>query len=342
MRLSALATLLVIAIAFSCTPAYYKKISGSPVPIKEVTAPDYSKMEFWAAHPLKHDPSDSISSGVHDVYRDSSVDVFFIHPTTFTEMNRVGELNASLTDDTLNAKTDYKSMLYQASVFNADARVYAPRYRQAHIGMYFYKDTIKAKQAFELAYSDIKAAFEYYLEHYNQGRPIIIASHSQGTTHAKRLISEFFDGKQLKNKLVVAYLVGIYVDQNQFQTIPVCRDSLQTGCFVSWRTFRRDFNGPDYIALEPSTAAVVNPLTWTTDTSLAPKSLNRGAVLYKYNKVFPHTNDAQIKGNILWISKPKFPGGVLYKSKNYHVGDINLFYMNIRQDIRRRISLFWK
>jgi Protein of unknown function (DUF3089) len=208
--------------------------------------------------------------------------------------------------------------------------------------MYFYDDTARAKQAFELAYSDIKKAFIHYLDYYNQGRPIIIASHSQGTTHAKRLIKEFFDGQTLKNRLVVAYLVGIYVDKNQFATIPVCRDSLQTGCFVSWRTFRRDYEGPSYISLEPGTATVVNPLTWTTDTVIAPKSLNKGAVLYKYNKVFPHTNDAQVRGNILWISKPKFPGGVLYKSKNYHVGDINLFYMNIRQDVRRRISLFWK
>jgi hypothetical protein len=208
--------------------------------------------------------------------------------------------------------------------------------------MYFYPDTAKARQAFELAYSDVKKAFEYYLEHYNQGRPIIIASHSQGTTHAKRLIKEFFDGQTLKNKLVVAYLIGIYVDKDQFETIPVCADSLQTGCFVSWRTFRRDYEGPDYISLEPHSAAVVNPLTWSADSALAPKKLNKGAVLYKYNKVFPHPNDAQVKGNILWISKPKFPGAVLYKSKNYHVGDINLFYMNIRQDIRRRISLFWK
>jgi hypothetical protein len=342
MRLFAVAAVFFIFINFSCSPAYYKKISGNTAVQKKTSEPDYSKMEFWAAHPLKHDPSDSMSTGIHDTYRDSTVDVFFLHPTTFTDQKRVDELNAPLTDDTLNVKTDYSSMLYQASVFNADARIFAPRYRQAHIGMYFYNDTVKAKEAFELAYSDIKAAFIYYLDHYNNGRPIIIASHSQGTTHAKRLIREFFDGQVLKNRLVVAYLLGIYVDQNQFQTIPVCRDSLQTGCFVSWRTFRRDFYGPEYIALEPPTAAVVNPLTWSTDSSLAPKSLNRGAVLYKYNKVFPHTNDAQIKGNILWISRPKFPGGVLYQSKNYHVGDYNLFYMNIRQDIRRRISLFWK
>ena len=342
MRPFTIAILLMAIIGFSCSTSYYKNISGSKVTKTDGEAPDYSNMEYWAAHPLKHDPSDSISSGIHDAYRDSAVDVFFLHPTTFTDEKRIDELNASLTDDSLNAKTDYSSILYQASVFNADARIYAPRYRQAHIGMYFYKDSAKAKQAFELAYSDVRAAFVYYLDHYNQGRPIIIASHSQGTTHAKRLIKEFFDGQTLKNRLVVAYLVGIYVDKNQFQTIPVCIDSLQTGCFVSWRTFRRDFEGPQYISLEPPTATVVNPLTWTTDTTLAPRSMNKGAVLYKYNKVFPHTNNAQVKGNILWISKPKFPGGALYNSKNYHVGDINLFYMNIRQDIRRRISLFWK
>jgi len=342
MRPFTIAILLIAIIGFSCSPSYYKNISGSRVTKTDAYAPDYSNMEYWAANPLKHDPSDSISSGIHDAYRDSVVDVFFLHPTTFTDEKRIDELNASLTDDSINVKTDYSSILYQASVFNADARIYAPRYRQAHIGMYFYKDSAKAKQAFELAYSDVRAAFVYYLDHYNQGRPIIIASHSQGTTHAKRLIKEFFDGQTLKNRLVVAYLVGIYVDKNQFETIPVCKDSLQTGCFVSWRTFRRDFEGPQYISLEPTTATVVNPLTWTTDTTLAPRSMNKGAVLYKYNKVFPHTNDAQVKGNILWISKPKFPGGALYNSKNYHVGDINLFYMNIRQDIRRRISLFWK
>ena len=326
----------------SCSPGYYKNVTTSRVSHTSAAEPDYSLMENWAAHPYKKDPSDSISKAVHDSYRDSSVDVFFLHPTTFTDKDRIGELNASIADDTLNAKTDYGSILYQASVFNADARIFAPRYRQAHIGMYFYPDTAKAKQAFELAYSDIRNAFLYYLEHYNHGRPIIIASHSQGTTHAKRLIKEFFDGKTLKNRLVVAYLVGIYVDQHQFETIPVCKDSLSTGCFVSWRTYRRNYDGPEYISLEPPTAAVVNPLLWTTDTVLAPKSMDKGAVLYKYNKVFRHTNDAQVKGNILWISKPKFPGGALYTSKNYHVGDINLFYMNIREDVRRRIRLFWK
>ncbi len=45
----------------------------------------------------------------------------------------------------------------------------------------------KSIDAFDLAYEDLKTAFENYLKHYNKGRPIIIASHSQGSLHALRL-----------------------------------------------------------------------------------------------------------------------------------------------------------
>jgi hypothetical protein len=316
--------LILIIISFSCSPAYYKKVSGTPIPTEAAMTPDYSQMNFWASHPLKHDPADSISTGINDAFRDSAVDVFFLHPTTFTDEKRIDELNASLGDDTLNAKTDYSSILYQASVFNAGCKDGRPRYRQAHLGCIFIRH-IKSRRHLNWL-CDEKA--EYYQR---IRRPIIIASHA-GTTHAKRLIKEFFDG-QTKNRLVVAYLVGIYVDKNQFETIPVCADSLQTGCFVSWRTFRRDYEGPEYISLEPHSAAVVNPLTWSIDTTFAPKQLNKGAVLYKYNKVFPHPNDAQVKGNILWISRPKISGPHCTKrelTRRYKTS----FYMNIRQDIK--------
>jgi hypothetical protein len=194
--------------------------------------------------------------------------------------------------------------------------------------------------AFDTAYSDIRIAFQHYLDHY-QGRPIIIASHSQGTQHAKRLLKEFFDNKPLRNKLVAAYLLGIAVKKEEFESIPLCRDSSQTGCYVSWRTFRKDYEGPAYIAREPE-MGVINPLTWTSDTSYAPKSLHKGAILYKFNSLVKKPNDAQVHKNILWISRPKFPGGFLYKTKNYHAGDYNLFYANIRADVRRRIGLYWK
>jgi hypothetical protein len=45
---------------------------------------------------------------------------------------------------------------------------------------------------------------------------------------------------------------------------------------------------------------------------------------------------------LLFVKKPKFPWGFLYFTKNYHIGDINLFYINIRENVRQRIGAFWK
>ena len=119
-------------------------------------------------------------------------------------------------DDYINAKTDYSTILYQASVFNRECRVFAPRYRQASIKIFFEKDEDKRKHAFELAYADIVKAFEYYMEHWNNGRPIIIAGHSQGSLMAERLLKDYFEDKPVLEKLVVAYIVGWPVPKEIF------------------------------------------------------------------------------------------------------------------------------
>jgi hypothetical protein len=268
------------------------------------------------------------------------VDVFFIHPTTLTDKNDTS-WNATIDDATLNAKTDYSTILYQASVFNEKCRVFAPRYRQAHLKA-FYIPANESAGYFETAYGDVKTSFEYYLKNYNNGRPIIIASHSQGTKHAARLLKEFFENKPLQQKLVCAYIIGLPVPENYFMELSVCKDSTTTGCFVSWRTYHRGYTEPNFIAKENFKALLVNPLTWTSDTALVSSVKNTGGVLKNFNKIVPHVVDANIHHNILWASKPNVFGKFLYTQQNYHIGDINLFYMNIRQNVRTRIEAFWK
>lgn len=299
--------------------------------------PDYSSLDNWAAHPLKKDPSDEVPSPLSDGYRkDTTVDVFFVHPTTYTT-KRAKEWNASLDDEDLNRKTDRSTIQLQASVFN-EYNVFAPRYRQAHIQSYFSTDTVSARQAIRFAYGDVRAAFSYYMKHLNNGRPVIIASHSQGTTHCKLLLKEFFEDQPLEEKLVAAYLIGMPLEPGYFRELPPCSDSLQTGCYLGWRTFRKGFE-PDY---QPGMrqSIVTNPLTWTNDTVYAPVSLHKGAVLRKFNKLFPAVNDAVVHKDLLWVSRPKFPGSRLYRSRNYHIGDINLFYVNIRENLQQRVEQY--
>ena len=325
---------------FSCSNKYesyksrytFKSIDGRP---------DYSNLNYWAAHPWKWNPADSFPKPLFNERKDSSVDVFFLHPTTYTTKLKGRSMNADIDDAYINAKTDYSTILYQASVFNQHARVFSPRYRQVNISVFFMKDKEKADSAFELAYNDLKSAFEYYLQHWNKGRPVIIAGHSQGSMMAERLLKDYFENNPLQNQLVVAYVPGWSVPKEYFTSLKICSDSLQTGCICSWRTFRKGYI-PSYLKIENGNSFVTNPLTWTTSNQYAARSLNQGSVLFKFNKVYKKTTDAQIHNGFLWVKKPKFPWSSFYIRKNYHIGDINLFYINLRENIQQRITNFHK
>jgi Protein of unknown function (DUF3089) len=301
--------------------------------------PDYSNLNYWAAHPFKYDPSDNVPDGLMDESKDSLVDVFFIHPTTYTDKRMPMGWNADINNTELNRKTDKSTILYQASVFNKHCRVFAPRYRQANLLVFFTEDKEMANAALDTAYEDVKAAFIFYLKNYNKGRPIIIASHSQGTLHAGRLLKEFFEGKPLQKQLVCAYIIGLPVFTNYFSQLKPCADSTATGCFISWRTYLEEYISPQ-VKQEKLRAYLVNPLTWAMDTMLAPAVLNKGGILRNFNKVIPGLVHAQIHGNVLWVNKPRFLGSIFLKIKNYHIADYNLFYDNIRENVGTRIQAY--
>jgi len=331
--------LFLFLIINGCAPKYKQYISQYNNN-NGLKAPDYNDLYYWAAHPWKKDPADSVPNPLranHSV--DSTADVFFIYPTSFTDPNDTG-WNAGINDAFINAKTDYSSILYQASAFN-EFRLFSPRYRQAHIRAYFTDDSAKAKAAFDLAYEDIKTAFQYYLDHYNQGRPIIIASHSQGSTHAQKLLKEFFDGRPLQKKLVIAYVVGMYMPENALNSLKKCTDSLQTGCVCGWRTFRKNYE-PEFVLKEKGTSVVINPLTWNDSAGFVNRTFNGGSILLKFNKIKKELVGAEVHDGILWIDRMHLPLGFLIRRKNFHIGDINLFYMNIREDVKRRVGYFWK
>jgi len=301
------------------------------------SAPDYADNASWAALPTVGG-EDSLK----DRQEKANADVFYVHPTIYFKTRSGNTLwNANLTDDKLNESVDESAMRNQASIFNAAGRVYAPRYRQAHIKVFYPEGRPVSKQALDTAYTDVLAAFDYYLEHYNKGRPIVLASHSQGTTHLKRLVADRFDGQPLQDQLVVAYLVGMPVSEDAYRTISVCETESQTSCFVSWRTYREDFTPKANYRDTVSNIAVVNPLSWTTDEKRAPASLNKGGVLYRYEKgPMPELVWAERRGDGLFTNKPSFFGDIFFTTKNYHIGDYNLFWLNVRENAEKRVDAF--
>ncbi len=311
-------------------------------PAQTPAKPNYADLKNWAAHPDVHDFADSIpeNSGLKDEQSTAQVDVFFVHPTTYTLTKDNPIWNGDVNDPILNGKTDKGTILFQASIFNGAGKIYSPRYRQAYYGVYVSPDSASNRQALALAYEDVKAAFAYYLKNWNNGRPIIIAAHSQGTQHAAHLMKDFFEGTNLKNRLVVAYLVGMPVPKNLYSDIKPCDRPEQTGCFCSWRTFLTGFE-PKNRPLSDN-FSVVNPLSMTTENGLISKDFHKGSVLIGFKKMPEKNINAETHKGILWVSKPKFRGSFFYRTPNYHIADYNLFYFNVREDVKNRVGLFWK
>jgi hypothetical protein len=298
--------------------------------------PNYQNLASWAASPFKQDPSDLCPKQVKYPFNDTSIaDVFFIHPTSFTEKTDSLHWNAAWDDPKQKEKTLKNAIKFQASVFNHVGRVYAPFYRQANIEIYYTNNLQKAFQAADTAYADVRNAFLYYLQNYNHGRPIIIASHSQGSTHAIWLLKEFFDTTDLKKQLVTAYIPGMTVRYSDFKTLKAAPDSNYVGGYCVWRSAEKGYYPPSL----PRGKEVVctNPISWNLDSTAVDKTFNKGAVLLPFNKVIPKATGAQISNSILWVQKPHFKGSKWIKNKNYHIADYNLFYLNVRDNAHLRL-----
>ena len=339
MRVKTCFIIWMLILSLSCIAQKRNHREGSELPpfdtIHSPAPPDYSLSQSWAALPFRGDAADALPDGIHAV-PDSmkEADVFYIHPTVYIKGNT---WNADVNDKDMNEKVDKKPIRYQASAWSGSCRVYAPRYRQAILKAFF-TDKPDGEKALDLAYEDVKRAFQYYLDHYNNGRPIVIASHSQGSRHARRLLAEFFDKTNLRNKLVCAYIVGFPTFEKNYSNIKACHDETQTGCIVSWASYREGYEPPGMDAFYAG-AICVNPITWRTDAQTSELSDHKGMILFKFKKLIPHKATAEVHKNILWV---KVHSPLAKRFNNLHIADINLFWEDIRQDVRKRIDYFWK
>jgi hypothetical protein len=169
----------------------------------------------------------------------------------------------------------------------------------------------------------------------------MIASHSQGSTHAKRLLKEFFDDKPLAKKLVAAYIVGMAIDPGDYVQLKACETPEATGCICAWRTYEEGYI-PDFVKKEKFNSIVTNPLSWNKNDTIVDRKLNKGSVLYQFNKITPKVADAINHEGILWSKKPHFLGSFLFRTSNYHIADYNFYYLSVRQNAVDRVNNYFK
>ena len=183
----------LILFLISCKATYLtSKFSSENLP----PPPDYNQSKSWAVLPKKW--NSSLSSIVGKPQK-KEADVFYIYPTLFVD-RKDENWNSDIFNPSVRKDVIEKAVVNQASAWVKAANLYVPYYRQAHYRIFVEPYAVQGKQAAIIAYQDVKKAFKYFLKNFNQSRPIIIASHSQGTLHAKRLLKEFFDGKPLQKK----------------------------------------------------------------------------------------------------------------------------------------------
>ncbi len=304
----------------------------------EIVKPNYSDKNSWAV--LPENIPEEISVFKNDKKK-KQADVFFIYPTLIDSKNQ-REWNSDIWDEDIRMDVINRPVKYQASAWIEAGNLYVPFYRQAHIRVFNEKFREDGDKALDLAYNDIKEAFSYYLENFNEDKPFIIASHSQGTVHAKRLISEFIDGKELQEKLIAAYLVGIKVFEDEFKNIKPMNSPDETGGFVTWNTFKfNKYPRKDNYENWFKGGVTTNPITWD-DSKETKKDLHKG-LLFRDLKIFSQNIDIKLIDGIVWSSLPNVPGKILLKTvRSYHFADINLFWVDIRENAQLRVKSWFK
>lgn len=295
-------------------------------------SPNYSNPESWAVKPDKY--PESLKKIIGDS-KNKKCDVFFIYPTMFLDRKDL-RWNADLDDELLNNSIINRPVKYQASAFGKAGNIYVPFYRQSHYKVYVDPFSKYEEKSRAIAYSDIKRAFKYYLDNYNNGKPIIIASHSQGSILSAMLLKEFFDDKPLQKKLVIAYLPGTKILDDYFKKIKKLQNRDEIGGYVSWNTYRKGSYPKKYEEWFRG-GSTSNPITW--DNTVKTEYEQHKGLFYTDDKVYPNSVKIILKDGLIWSYLPRIPKRLfLLIKKNYHAADINLFWKDIEINAVNRLK----
>lgn len=303
------------------------------------TTPDYSQTANWLA--LSSSPN-------------KNVDVFYVYPTAYKKATSSDPDFCAIDNPTM-VQGAQSAFQRQATAFAPYANIFAPFYRQVDAT---YQLSLPFDQQDEniakVPGPDVLAAFEYYLRHYNNGRPFILAGHSQGSAVLKYLLSGYMKAHHdVYQRMIAAYIVGQsitpqYLAQNSHMKFAT--GSSDTGVIVSWNT-----EAPTTTITNPVTepgGIAINPITWTLGEDTAAASQNLGSlqldstglpVLDQYGEILRVTGlaDARVdhaKGVV--ICSTVTPAD--YNAYGiYHSFDYPFYFFNIRQNAADRINHYF-
>lgn len=298
--------------------------------------PDYTLAETWYDNPLAQEKK--------------SVDVFYITPTCiwdWTGQDGTTYHHMDVTDSSQRAAVDASAAL-AANLFSPHCNFYCPYYRQITMESWMVEPE-ETERRYVTAYEDIERAFDYYMQHFNEGRPFILAGHSQGAKTVIELLKHKLSTAQ-RQQLIAAYVFGFPITRQELEDYPAlqpAQDSTDTGVIISFNSLA------DASAESPlftGNVVCINPLNWSNDTTYVPASRNSGSVFFngeQSDTLFYTVGarvDAALHSLVVDGLNPDdyyIPSiATLFPKGNYHVQEINLYFLNVQRDIATRIKAF--
>ena len=298
------------------------------------TALDYSSAENWALFA--------------DGGEEKRADVFLICPTVDSRSYANSlDLNEKL------KKRFVDELNKEKGIYAGVGRVYSPFYRQMSINGYLL-DEEQRTLAFSNAKLDVMAAFRWYLDNENGGRPLILAGFSQGAQMCIELLKEFFGGdgaeaKALRESLVSVYALGYSIGADELSKYPQIKLASGESDFGSVVMFDcEDGTVKSSIFIPEGTkGAAINPLNWKTDSTPAAKELNKGALVGEgFSEGLCGCYIDASRGALIVtdIAREDYPNPLpqLFEDGSYHVFSYMFFYKNLEQSLEMRTEAFLK
>jgi hypothetical protein len=311
------------------------------------TTIDYSQKENWCKFP--------------EITKD--VDTFYIFATEYI----LGSFEEGAPDyGSLDNKEMIEGMgveyIGHATTYADDTNVFAPYYRQSglkYAGKIVERDGNLDAALLGMPYNDIVDALDYYFEHYNEGRPFIIAGHSQGSALVKQVLFRYFkEHPDYYQRMVAAYVIGYAVTKEELETYPYLKFATgesDAGVIVSWNT-----EGPKNAEVDAKTVVLmpggisINPLNWKLDETYAPASLNLGSLIVNEQTGEPEIADigadAQVnlaRGSVITNAKaapmPEDTAKIaaaFFGPDGRHGEDYTFYYNNIKANVAKRIATY--
>lgn len=292
---------------------------------------DYSQPQYWASLPKE---------------TTKSVDVFYLYPTVTSSDKGVKISNIDNPEMISGAQTMLQN---QASVFAESCNIFAPYYRQISLPT----ENIDYQPVIDyISQFDATEALDYYLTHLNQGRPFILAGHSQGSSTLISLLENYMTKHpEARSRMIAAYVIGFSVTNDWLKKtgLHFAEGATDTGVIISWNTEGKGNLNTSSLVVSPG-AVSINPINWKRDATYAPASENLGSLSNETGEItVPGVADAQVnleRGVVIVTSVKPADYAItnaqeLFGPECYHGQDYAFFYNNIRKNVADRINAWF-